>query len=146
MVTSTFRADMRAAGLALLNGFRTATGLIRQEYDAIPRSFKAPLGFVGDFAEPAISHTMSLRTRTPQMEIVLVVGVYDNAEAAHLQDQIVQGFMDYVSNRPHQVSGATLIQPISTRDTTLTLGVGERAANYRATVVTVEGDIQEGLD
>lgn len=142
---SATRASFRTALAGILDDFRAANPLLlRQTYRARPATFNPPLAYVGGFSEPTISHQFGAsRRRLIRSSLVLVQGVYENAETADKLDVLADALVTYLTSQHARVSGATLLQATSSEDAELDIGDG--AAHYAATVVTVELDSpQEG--
>jgi hypothetical protein len=113
-----FRAEMRAAGVSLLQGYTTAnSGALRQIYPGRPRSIYPPCGFVDSINESGVLFTAGPTQRAPSMELILIQGVYDSEEAANLQDALVDGFLEYVRAHIHESGASTLVaQNVSVTD------------------------------
>jgi len=111
-----FRTDMRAAALALLNGYRSSSSDKVQVYPGRPMSIYPPTAFIEAINEPTIAYFNGPRTRTPVVEIILIQGIFDNEEAANLQDAFVDDFIDYVTTNKHQAGGGTIVTIDSVED------------------------------
>lgn len=146
-MSTTFRADLRTALHTLLDSFHTANPtLVQHTYRARPGSFHPPLAYVGLFTEPTIRFTSGLRTRLLRVQLVLVQGLYDNAETADRQDVLADSFLDYLTANPHAVNPRSVLTPTGMEDVELVVpAVGDKPAiPYAATIVTVETDMAEG--
>lgn len=133
---STFRAQFRTALLGILDDFKAANPtLIRQTYQARPKSLHPPCAYVGPFSEPTIRHEFGNRqSRVPEATLVLVEGIYENAETADKLDELADAMISYLPSQHARVSGSTLLEAISAEDVELDLGGG---AIYAATIITV---------
>lgn len=112
-----FRTDIRAAAVALLEGYKTATtGLKLQIYPGRPASIYPPTAFVDAINEGNILYTAGPRQRSPEVQIILIQGVFDTEEATTQQDELVDGFIDFVTANKHQAGGATLVTVTQVED------------------------------
>jgi hypothetical protein len=112
-----FRADVRAAAVSLMEGYKTANpGALRQVYPGRPASIYPPTGFVDAINEGSILYTQGTVQRNPVAEIILIQGIFDTDEAATAQDALVDGFLAYVRDNLHQAGGSTLITITSISD------------------------------
>ena len=103
-----FRADVRAAAVTLLNGYRTANaGSLKQIYPGRPLSVHPPCAFVDSIPED-ITVTNAGMQRTPSVAIRLVQGNFDSEEHVAQQDALVDGFIDYVIDNKHAAGANTL--------------------------------------
>ena len=137
---STRRADFRIALAAILDDFRAANpSLIRQTYRARPASFHPPCAYVGVINE-TISHQFgSQRTRIQTGSLVLIHGLYDNAETADRQDVLADALITYLTDQHARVAGTTLLEATSAEDVELVI----KEVPYAATVVVVRHDVVE---
>jgi len=93
--------------------------------------------------EPTITLDMSIVTRLPQVDLVLVQGEYDNAETMDRQDVLTDAFISYLANNAHQGNG--VITRLSTSDAEVTFSApGGSVVHYLTTIIPVGLDIQEG--
>jgi hypothetical protein len=110
------RADVRAAAVTLLNGYRTAnSGALRQVYGARPKSIAAPAAFV-DSIDEEIAYTPAGQQRTPEVNIRLVRGTFGTEDVADANDALVDGFIEHVIDNKHAAGPSTLILVTSVRD------------------------------
>lgn len=112
------QADYRAAAVALMVACAADADVPLQVYPGRPRSVAPPTGFVdsmGDEYEGTPGASMLFR-HTPIVELVFVWGTFDSKEAVNQRDAWVDAFHDWVRQRPHEVSGASLISPRSLDD------------------------------
>lgn len=143
-VATTYRTDARVALNTLLTNFQAANPtLLNQVYRARPATLHPPCAFIGDWREPTISLDMSIITRLPQVDLVLVQGEYSNAETMDRQDVLSDAFVSYLANNAHQGNG--VIVRLSTSDAEVTFSApGGSTVHYLTTIFTVELDIAEG--
>lgn len=135
MTTATARADLRTALAGILDDFRADNpSLIRQTYRARPATFNPPLAYVGIFTEPTIEHEFGNRqTRSLRGQLVIVQGVYENAETADKLDLLADALITYLAGQHARADATKLLEPISSEDVDLSIG----EATYAATIVTV---------
>src|SRR5688500_12968870 len=93
---------------------------VRQSYQARPATFHPPLAYVGPIAERIVTHPQLLRIFTGQL--VVVRGLYDNAETSEWLDRAVDSLALYVVDHPRMVSTDTFLTVIGTEDAELNLG------------------------
>lgn len=138
---STRRAEFRAALAGILSDFKNANPLLlRQTYRARPASFAPPLAYVGLINEPSIGHQFGgQRNRDQRGSLVLVQGVYENAETADDLDVLADALITYLTSQHARVSGQTLLEPISSEDVDLAIG----EATYAATIVVIRHTVIE---
>jgi hypothetical protein len=138
---STRRAEFRAALAGILTDFQAANpGLLRQVYRARPATFNPPLAYIGGINEPTISHQFGgQRQRIQTSSLVIVQGVYENAETADKLDILADALITYLTSQHARVSGATLLEATSSED--VDLSIAETV--YAATIVTIRHDVRE---
>lgn len=131
------RADFRTALIGILDDWKAANpSLIRQTYRARPASFAPPLAYIGPFSEPTIEFETGNRLKRPDIRASLVVvqGVYENAETADKLDVMADSLLTFLVDQHSRVSGASLLEPVGgLEDVDLTIG----DATYAATVIPV---------
>lgn len=140
MSTATARVDFRTALIGILDDFRaTNPTLIRQTYRARPGTFNPPLAYVGLIQEPSIRHEFGNRqSRDLRGQLVLVQGVYENAETSDKLDVLADALLTYLATQHSRADATKLLQPISSEDVDLTLPQeGGGVIAYAATIVTV---------
>ena len=135
MTTATARVDFRTALAGILDDFRLANPtLIRQTYRARPATFNPPLAYVGPFNEPTILHEFGNRqTRSMRGQLVIVEGVYENAETADKLDVLADALLTFLAGQHSRADATKLLEPISSEDVDLSIG----ETTYAATIVTV---------
>lgn len=110
---STFLVDFRAALAGILSDFQAANPLLlRQTHRARPGTFNPPMAYVGLFNEPTIEHEFGNRQNRPEIrgQLVLVQGVYENAETADRLDTLTDLLLTYLPGQHARVSGSTLLE------------------------------------
>ena len=134
MSTATARADFRTALAGILDDFKQANPSLRQTYRARPATFNPPLAYVGNFSEPTIEHEFGNRqTRSLRGQLVIVHGVYENAETAEKLDVLADALITYLASQHARADATKLLEPISSED--VDLSIAETV--YAATIVTV---------
>lgn len=148
-MTTTFRQDRRSGYAALLAAFANDYNLTATSKNKIvqisrvrPATFNPPTVYVGTFTEPTIRHAEGVRNRFARDQLVLVQGLYDNAETADRQDVLVDTFIDWLTAHPEAAGANTVTEAVSTEDVELAIGT----ISYFATIVTVTSDTAEGRD
>jgi hypothetical protein len=146
-MTTTFRSDVVAALVAVLNAQKAATpDQLRKVYPARPGSFpELPAAYVGPRDE-VISTGSQIRTRTMAgLTVVLVDSFADNIETGDRMDDLVDLLVDRFSAAYAQVPGGNnLLQLTSVADTEVEVS-GDPPVTYRGCVLTFGGTfISEG--
>ena len=142
-----FRADMRAAAVTLLNGYKAANdGALAQVYPARPGSIYPPCAFVDLINETGTSYGAGPTQIVPSLEIILIQGLFDSKDAVEQQDELVDGFRSYVRANIHASGASTLVaQSFSASDIpNYQPDWIPDAPIYYATRVTLEGLKLEG--
>lgn len=136
-----FRIDLRAGCKTVLDAYKLANpALLAHVYDHRPTRYMTPCAFVDNvILEPTIRHDAGTRQRTMQARIYVVNKFVSNDQTADEQDALVDGLVDAFTANPSVVSG-TLIEPISVDGEE----VEDGDATYAASVITVQGLIQQG--
>lgn len=138
---STRRAEYRTALFDILTDFQAANPtLLRQVYRARPATYYPPCAYVGGINEPDISHQFGgQRSRTQESTLVLIEGVYENAETADRLDVLADALITYLTSQHARVSGATLLEAVSSEDVDLAIG----EVTYAATLIRVRHNVRE---
>lgn len=134
MAIATLRVEYRTALAAILDDFRAANPtLLRQTHRARPATFNPPLAYVGPFNEPTIEHETGNRLSRPDLRgsLVLVQGVYDNAESSEKLDVLTDALLVYLATQHARVAGQ-LLEAVSAEDVELNI----KEVAYAATLVT----------
>lgn len=144
-----FREDVRAACVTLLDGYATANSIKLQTYRARPRSITPPSAFVDRIRETTEYVGVTLFQRRPIAEIVVVHRIYDGGEAADQADAFVDGFLAYVANNVHEGGANTTIAITGYEDepnyVADWIAPDNRTVNqYYATRFELEGFAEEG--
>lgn len=148
-----FRADVRAACLSLLDGYRDAVIAQRATdgdprpfrlttYPARPRSVAPPHAFVDTIAEQYVYTGPLLVQRTATAELVLVHGLFDTKEAVDQADEFTDGFLAYVTGEVHEAGANTTIGVTSAVDDPTFVNdwvKPEEQRTWFATRITLEG-------
>lgn len=106
-MTTTFRVDIRAGLVTVLEAFKTANpSLIGAVLTARPEGFTGdyPIAFV-DSQPEAISHTAGVRTRTMTPAVAVVAEKTLNAEEQARFDALVDALLDWFTANPHIITG-----------------------------------------
>jgi hypothetical protein len=138
------RAAMRAAAVSLLEGYRTANaGSLRQVYGARPKSIAAPSAFVDSINEGQIDYSGHMIQRTPDVIIRLVRGTFATEDVAGANDDLVDGFITYVSQIANRdAAGAhtlSLVTSVEDDDGWIPEWLPESQPFY-STLVTLSGE------
>ena len=137
-MSTTFRADIVTAVLAVLNAQKTATPTqLRAVYAARPGSFsELPCAYLGPRDE-TIRHGAQLRTRTMTGLTVFIVDAFmDATETADRLDLLVDLLVDRFTAAYAQVpGGGSILQMTSVSDTEVEVG-GEVPVHYRGCVLS----------
>ena len=138
---------MRAAALTLLDGYKAAnSGALRQTFQARPASINAPAGFVDSIDEDEILYTPAGTQRTPDVRIRLVRGTFSSGDVAEANDELVDGFIDYVVANRHAAGASTLALISSVQDDDgwvpewIQPSPGNEVRAYYSTIVTLSGE------
>lgn len=135
-----FRADVRAAAVALLEGYKAASGIRLQVYPGRPATISPPTGFVDAVNEGSILYTAGPIIRTPVADIILIQGLFDSKDATEQQDALIDGFMAYVRANYSQAGAGSLVTITSVSDIpNFTPDWILDAPIYYATRLTLEG-------
>lgn len=143
MPTSTFRNDIRAGLKTIIDGFKTANPtLLRSTYRARPASIgDLPAAWVGNLPE-VVEHVSGVRSRTMAASVTFLDLLSDAAEVTDRMDDLVDAFLDYLTDRPH-ITTATIWDRVTVEDGE----VEYDGAIYRAVVFGgVNASIHEGRD
>lgn len=138
---SGFRADLRAACAGVLADYKAAHPTqLAHTYDHRPPRYLTPCAFVDNaIGEPLIHHDFGTRQRTLLARVYVVNKIVSNDQASDEQDALVDGLVDAFTAAARRVTTA-LLQPLNVQPDELTDG----DATYAASVITVQGLIQQG--
>lgn len=137
-----FQAAMRAAAITLLTDYKASTSGNLQIYPGRPASIYPPTAFPDAVNETTILTGPKMRQRTVRVELIVIHGLFDSAEAVAQKDIFVDGFMDWVTDRYHAAGAATLISQISSDDIPFYIPEWlppDKQRAYYATQINLEG-------
>lgn len=136
------QATARAGAVQLLRDYADAANVRLQVYPGRPRSINPPTAFVDVMRERQTEWFGAERQRTPSVEVLVVHGTFDSADSADQRDAFVDGFSDWLADRPHAF-GANSLVSITAIDDEPTFVPDwvppERQVPYYATRITLEG-------
>lgn len=127
---------------ATFNAAEDDRNQIRQSYPARPATFHPPLVYIGDISE-TLRHSAGVKTIDQRASVVVVRGLYDNAEAVEWRDRAMWSLHEYLSDNHSLISTSTLLEPLGAEDTELDMG---NQTIYLAGIVTVRHDVALGRD
>ncbi len=136
------QAAYRLAATQFLTDYADFADVKLQMYPARPRSLFPPTGFVDRIMETFTPLAGLLQQRTPLVEVIVVHGLFDSADAAAQKDAFVDGFIDWVVQEPHKAGANTLIRVSATEDLPNYVPEWippEQQKTYYATQITLEG-------
>lgn len=119
-----FRADVRAACVALLEDYRTDRQMADPDYNlqvygGRPKSIHPPHAFIDRISDPIGTEGYTgptLIQRRPTVEIVVVHGIWDGADAMAKADEFTDGFIEWQRTRMHQASANSTIGVVDVDD------------------------------
>lgn len=104
------QTEARAGTVALVDGYRTASGLkLGQLYRARPAQIKTPSVFVDSVSENTDDFTQKESQRTVRVGLRAVWGVYDAGPTVDARDKFVDGFYGYVMDNGDHAFGANTV-------------------------------------
>lgn len=106
-MTTTFRADVRAGLVTVLNAFKTANPtMLGSVLTSRPEGFTGdyPIAFPESQAE-SISHDSGTRTRLMTPAVAVVWEKTLNAQEQDVADLLVDALVDHFTSYPHIVTG-----------------------------------------
>lgn len=136
-----FDAAVRAAAVTLLEGYRDDASLKMTVYPARPATVAAPHAFV-DRMTSRIEQTAFLFQRYPRVEILVLHGLFDSADAVAQRDRFVDGFFDWVRDHIDAAGANTEVYMIATEDDPTFVPdwlPPEKARTYYSTRIILEG-------
>ena len=116
MIGISFRESLRDAAMTLLRDYAADVGLNLQTYPGRPRSIQAPCAFVDRIRESIVYIGPRSRQRTPVLDIVLLHGMFDSADAVQQADRFVDSFLDWVTNNYHAAGPNTIVGIVGIED------------------------------
>ena len=136
-----FETQCRIATVDMLEAFSAEFELGLQVYAGRPRSIALPSAFVDRMRENIV-FSGQVRQRTVQIDVIVLHGMFDSADAALQRDAFVDTFVDWASDRPHAANENTVIEPRSVEDDpnyTPDWQPPEVQRSYYASLITLEG-------
>lgn len=94
---SSVRADARAAAVTLMEAYRDDVEIKLTTYPGRPRSILPPHAFVDRITERTSYPAGTPPQRSVQVEVVVVHGLFDSAEAVAQADAFGDGFLDWIT-------------------------------------------------
>lgn len=96
----------------MLVSYGDDAGLKLNVFPARPRSISCPHAFIDATTETVVFNgpSPSNLQRTPTMEVVVLWGLFDSAEAVAQRDKFVDGFLGWVADRAHAINPTTLVE------------------------------------
>lgn len=140
MARYALQAAMRAAAVDLLNDYASSASLKLQTYPGRPATLYPPTGFVDGIRE-TITYT-ALHQRTPTVDVIVLFGLYDSADAVAQKDAFADGFLDWVMDRFHAAGANTLLAVTEIEDLPTYVNEWvppERQKTYYAMRIALEG-------
>lgn len=140
-----FQTAVRAAAVDLLTDYAATEGLKLQVYPGRPSSLWPPSAFVDRITETIEPFTDTLNQRTPKVEVIVVHGLFDSADAVAQKDAFVDGFLEWVTDSIHAAGANTTIALVSVEDEPawtpdwMPANTQARDKIYYATRLTLEG-------
>ncbi len=105
---------MRAAAVSFLEEYAADASIKLQVYPARPRSLYPPTAFV-DLIRENITYT-GLNQRRPEVEMVVIHGLFDSQDAADQKDAFVDGLIDYAFDHYHDAANNMVVEITDTDD------------------------------
>jgi len=136
-----FQTEMRRAAVQMLDDFAAEYDLGLQSYAGRPRNIAPPTAFV-DRLKETIVFSGQVRQRTVQVDVVVLHGLFDSADAAAQKDAFVDTFIDWASDRWHAAGSNTVLEPRTVEDDPEYVSDWqplEAQRTYYASVITLEG-------
>jgi hypothetical protein len=142
-MASTFRQDIVAGLLTILDAFKTANPtLLRRTFAVRPPHWNTdlPCAFVGPRPE-STNHDQGTRTRIVSVSVSFVDRITDNTETMDRMDILVDKFADHLTTYPH-ITANTIWNRWTTLDEQI--DVGDGTALQAVTFTVNDLSIQEG--
>ena len=136
------QTNARAGTIALVNGYRDASGLVLgQVYRARPKVLKVPSVYIDRISEGADSFTREESQRTVTVALRVVWGAYDAGDSVDQRDRFVDGFYGYFMDNGEDAFGANAVIYWRTVADTPDWApeFGADAGPYFMTEITLEG-------
>ena len=104
------QTNARAGTIALVNGYRTASGLaLGQVYRARPKVLKLPSVYIDRISEGSDSFTREESQRTVTVALRVVWGEYNAGDSVDQRDRFVDGFYGYFMDNGDDAFGANAV-------------------------------------
>lgn len=133
---------MRAAAVALLEGYKAVAQTSLQVYPGRPLTLNPPTAFIDRISEKVEHVGPVRRRRMPTVQVVVLHGIFDSAEAVAQGDAFVDGFLNYVVEQYHAAGVNTTLGVRETADDPNYVPdwlPPNRQQQYYATVIALEG-------
>ena len=138
------QAAYRAAAVTLMTECAADANVTLQVYKARPASLYPPTGFIDGMGDEIGDHFgTTVFQHRPVIELVMVWGLFDSAEAVDQRDAWVDAFHEWVRVRFHAAGARSLIQVRSLTDVPDFVPnwvPEEQQRVYYATRITMGGD------
>lgn len=137
-----FQTAMREASVQLVRDFAVDYDVKLQVYPGRPRTIFPPTAFVDRIREQILYIGPVSRQRTVFVDMVILHGLFDSAEAAAQKDAFIDRFADWVLDRYRAAGSNTEISVSETSDDPNYVPEWQPEAerrSYYATTVTLEG-------
>jgi hypothetical protein len=108
-VVTSFRESLRGAAMTLLRDYAADYGIDLQTYPGRPRSITPPCAFVDRIRETITYLGPVSFQRTPVVDVVVLHGLFDSAQAVAQADRFVDSFLSWVIPRFHAAGDNTLV-------------------------------------
>lgn len=135
-------AQYRAAAVAFLTEYAASVPVKMQIYPGRPRTVNPPTGFVDTIRESFTATGITLHQRRPQVDMVVIFGLFDSKDSVDQKDTFVDGLAQWIMDRPGQAGPNTVIDLVATEDLPAYVDdwvPREAQRTYYATLITLEG-------
>lgn len=125
----------------MLTDYAASASLRLQVYPARPRSINPPTAFI-DLIREDREFTGLLVQRKPTVEVIVLHGLFDSAEAVEQADAFTDGFLAWCDDNYHAAGASTLVGAVSTEDIPSFVPdwlPAEQQRTYYGTQVNLEG-------
>ncbi len=137
-----FRADARAGAVTMLEAYASSASIKLQVYPGRPASINPPTAFVDAIFETFDDFTLTTQQRHPQVNVVILHGLFDSKEAVDQGDAFIDGFLAWALANPHAFGPNSVQESVRTQDVpayTADWMAPELRRTYFATILTLEG-------
>lgn len=100
----------RAAAVQLLTDYAADVGLAMRVWPSRPEAIFPPTAFVDVINEALTGYSRGYRQRRPQVQVLVLHGLFDHADTVRQRDAFVDGFLDWTADRFHAAGANTLIE------------------------------------